>query len=523
MVWGILIQGLGPGGRTIRAVAGGIGGFGNHIGAEGQLTGLGIATGIGRTNVEGVASFLIDRLELGACQVIAVGVFLIDFNETSLIDDIIDIQMEESTGGGSLGAAALAHILDGADLRTAGVTNVDNEVILTTVGAAGIVEIISAGINGCVGEAAVRLGENDNVTGHHVCISSGCIGILGNAASCLGSQVIEARIPGPNRCGGIAAAIHGGCLDGLMDVGRIDAFDIGQVVAHVVRHKGRTNEALLLELGDCRCSSGNGGTVSDCFIAVQKRAVIVISDIGQDIGRSVQNITGHILGNVQEAIILQPLDIETGVFQGTQNIAVVHFLGDGAHVCKRRDCIGVCREHGNAEGVFTEYFTGIVVLYGYTVGVLNAGIEGKVLFDGFGKLTAEGIKPKLIPFFQTHTVILRGLRPVLFRIFGRVSFRFGCFSYLRGFRRIRCFRTFRCFRNRRLRFAGRLRGCFRHSRFCRGLGAFIRGRIDRRHESQHQNKYQQQRQQPLAFCFHVFIVLSKVDIEKGPCSEEQKP
>ena len=241
MIRRVLIQGLGPGGRTIRAVTGGIGSFRDHIGAEGQLTGLGITTGIGRTNVEGITSFLIDRLELGTCQIIAVGVFLIDLNKTGLIDDIIDIQMEEGTGSGCLGAAALAHILDGADLRTAGVTNVDNEVILTTVGAAGIVEIISAGINGCVGEAAVRLGENDNVTGHHVCISSGCIGILGNAASCLGSQVIEARIPGPNRCSRIAAAIHGGCLDGLMDVGGVDAFDIGQVVAHVVGHKGRTN------------------------------------------------------------------------------------------------------------------------------------------------------------------------------------------------------------------------------------------------------------------------------------------
>ena len=523
MIRRVLIQGLGPGGRTIRAVAGGIGCLGDHIGAEGQLTGLGITTGIGRTNVEGITIFLIDRLELGACQIVSIGVFLIDFNETSLIDDIIDIQMEEGTGSRSLGAAALTHIFDGADLRTAGVTNVDNEVILTTVGAAGIVEIISAGINGCVGKASVRLGEDDNVTGHHVGISSSCIGILGNTAASFRCQIVEARIPGPNRCGGIAAAIHGGCLDGLMDVGGVDSFDIGQVVAHVVRHKGRTNEALLLELGDRRRSSGNGGTVSDCFIAVQERAVIVIADIGQDIGRCVQNVTGHILGNIQEAVILQPLDIETGVFQGTQNIAVVHLLRDSAHICQDRDtCIPGC-ERRNTKRILTQNFTGIVVLYGYTVGVLNAGIEGKVLFDGCGKLTAEGIKPKLIPFFQTHTVILRGLRPVLFWIFDRVSFRFGCFSYLRGFRRIRCFRTFRCFRNRRLRFAGRLRGCFRHSRFCRGLGTFIRGRIDRRHESQHQNKYQQQRQQPLAFCFHVFIVLSKVDIEKGPCSEEQKP
>ena len=264
----------------------------------------------------------------------------------------------------------------------------DNEVILTTVGAAGIVEIISAGINGCVGKASVRLGEDDNVTGHHVGISSSCIGILGNAAASFRCQIVEARIPGPNRCGGIAAAIHGGCLDGLMDVGRIDAFDIGQVVAHVVRHKGRTNQALLLELGDCRRSSGNGGTVSDSFITIQERAVIVIADIGQDIGSCVQNVTGHILGNIQIAVILQPLDIETGVFQGTQNIAVVHLLRNRAHICQNRDTSIPGCERSNTKRIPTQYFTGIVVLYGYTVGVLNAGIEGKVLFDGFGKLTA---------------------------------------------------------------------------------------------------------------------------------------
>ena len=388
MIRRVLIQGLGPGGCTVRAVTSGIGSFCDYIGAKGQLTGLGIALHIRGSNVEGVASLLVNSLELCTGQVIAVGVFLVNFNETSLIDDIIDIQMEEGTGGRSLGAAALAHILDGADLRTAGVTNVDNEVILTTVGTAGIVEIIGAGINGCVGKAAVRLGEDDNVTGHHVGISSGRIGILGNAAASFRCQIVEARIPGPDRCGGIAAAIHGSCLDGFMDVGGVDAFDIGQVVAHVVRHKGRTNKALLLELRDCRRSSGNGGTISDSFIAVQEGAVIVISDIGQDIGSCVQNVTGHILGNIQEAIILQPLDIETGVFQGTQNIAVVHLLRNRAHICQDRDtCIPGC-ERSNTKRILTQYFTGIVVLYGYTVGVLYAGIEGKVLFDGFGKLTA---------------------------------------------------------------------------------------------------------------------------------------
>ena len=111
--------------------------------------------------------------------------------------------MEERAGGRSLGAAALTHILDSADFRTAGVTDMDDEMILTTVGAAGIVEIIGASINGCVSQTSIRLGEDDNVTRNHVGIRSGCISILGDATSCSVGQIVQASIPGPNRRGGI--------------------------------------------------------------------------------------------------------------------------------------------------------------------------------------------------------------------------------------------------------------------------------------------------------------------------------
>ena len=522
MIGRVFVDGHSPLGCTAGAVACGEHGFSHLVGTEGQLAGLCIAVGIGGTDVEHIAGCLIHCLEFGTRQVITVGIFLVDLNKTSLIDDVIDLQMIPCAGAGALGTG-IGHVLNGTDLRSAGVTNMDDEVIFTTVGTADIIEIVCAGINGCVGQVTVGIGEDNHVTGDQVRISSGGIGILGNTTSCGIGQVIQASGPAPYGCGGVAAIIHGGSLNGLMNMGGIDAFDVGQVVVDEVAYKGSTHQTICLELGNVRGLAADSRAIRHSFIAVQERAVIVIAYIGQDIGIRVIDVAGNILGNIQITVILQPLDIVAGVLQSTQDRIVVHVLRDSTHIRRNSNAVIICSKHGNSEGILAEHLAGIEVLNGNTVGILDAGVIGKVLFNGSRQFAAEGIKAKLVPFFQSHTVILSGLRPVLFGIFGRLCFSFGCFSGFRSFRRLRCFRTFCGFRNRRLRTTGRFGGRFRHYRFRRGLGALIRGRIDRRHESQHQNKYQQQRQQPLAFCFHVFIVLSKVDIEKGSSPKELKP
>ena len=302
VIRGVLIESHGPLGGTAWAVASGKHGFSYLVGTEGQLAGLGITAGIGGTDVEYIAGCLIHSLELGTGQVIAVGVLLVDFNETSLIDDVIDVQVIPGTGAGALGTG-IGHVLYGTDLRAAGVTDVDNEMILTAVGAAGIVEIIGAGIYGCVGQVTIRIGEDDNVAGDQIGIGSGCVGILGNTAACLGCQIVQARGPAPHRCSGVAAIVHGGSFDRLMNVVGIDALNVRQVVIDEVAYKGSTHQTLLFELGDIRSLTGNGGAVSNSFITVKERAVIVIADIGQDIRIRAVDITGNILGNIQIAVV----------------------------------------------------------------------------------------------------------------------------------------------------------------------------------------------------------------------------
>ena len=370
----------------------------------------------------------------------------------------------------------------------------DDKVILTTVGAANIVEVIGTCIDGCVGKASIRLGEDDDIAGHQISIGSGCISVLGNAATCGIGQVVQTSGPAPHGCGGVATIVHGSGLDRIVDVGGINAFDVGQVVADEVGHEGRAHQTVLFELGNIGGLAGLGGAIRHSLVTVQERAVVVVTDIRQNIGIRVIDVTGDILSNIQITIILQPLDIVTGVLQSAQDCIVVHILRDSAHIRHSCDAIVVCSKHGHAEGVLAEHLTGVVVLNRNAIGILDTGIIRKIFLIGFRQHTAQIIEAELIPFLQTHSVILRGLRPVLIRfIFGSLSrsFRFFCGSFGCIGRRL-CGLTPRCcFRFCRISLPGRHGGCFRDCRFCRGLGSIIRGRVDRRHESQHQNKDQQ--------------------------------
>ena len=102
--------------------------------------------------------------------------------------------MIESRGRGRF-AAGTCHVLHGADLRAAAVAHVDDIMVDTAVGAAGIVHGIGTGIDGNMGQAAAGIGEHNNVTGNHIGISGGSIGIPGHAAAGFGSQIAKTRFP----------------------------------------------------------------------------------------------------------------------------------------------------------------------------------------------------------------------------------------------------------------------------------------------------------------------------------------
>ena len=118
-----------------------------------------------------------------------------------------------------------------------------------------------------------------------------------------------------------------------MDMGCIHTFDIGKVIVDVVAHKRSTHQAICFELGNVRCLSGGCSGVGYRFIAVQEGAVIVISDIGQNLGAVTVNVAGDILRHIQKPIILQPLDVVSGVFQRPKNAVVIHLIRDSVHVC----------------------------------------------------------------------------------------------------------------------------------------------------------------------------------------------
>ena len=432
IVRGVLRQGHCPGCRTAGLVARGEHRLGHHIGAQGKLAGLGIAVGIGRADVIGVARRLIHGLELGPGQLSAIRILLVDLNKAGLLHIIVHIQMVPGHGSRGLGAG-VCHVLHGTDLRTTGIAHMDDEVVLAPVGAAGGIHVVGTGVDGDMHIGAIPL-EYDHVTGHQILICLAGTGILGNAGSCLGSQGIQGCPPGGNRSQIVCIAFCTNFLDLVINGAGIDSFNVRKIVAQIVGDEGSANHAVALEVADLGSPARNGAGVSNSFVTIGTGSAAVVANVRQDRGGIGLQAGGDVVGDIQIALVLEPLDIIACIFQRTEDRIVVHLLRDLGHVCHR--CHGI--------GIILQDPAGIEVVHGHAVGVRVVRIKRVIALDGFRQICGQLRPAKLI---------------------------------LRGAASDRC-------------------------RICDGLGTGIRGRKDRRHEAQHQNKYQQKRKQLLMVRFH---------------------
>ena len=432
IVRGVLRQGHSPFRRAAGLIARGEHRLGHHIGTQGQLAGLGIAVDIGGADVIGIPCRLIHGLELGPGQLSAIGILFVDLNEAGLIHGIVDLQMVPGHGSRGLGAG-VGHVLHGTDLRTTGITHMDDEVVLAPVGAAGGIHVVGTGVNGDMHIGAIPL-EYDHVTGHQILICLAGTGILGNAGSCLGSQGIQGCPPGGNRSQIVCIAFCTNFLDLVINGAGINSFNVRKIVAQVVGDERSANHAVALEVADLGSPARYGAGVSNGFVTIGTGSAAVVANVRQDRGGVGLQAGGDVVGDIEVSLILQPLDIIAGVFQGPEDRIVIHLLRDFGHI--RHRCHGV--------GIILQNPAGIEVVYGDTVGVRVVRVQRINTLDGFGQLG-------------------RQLRPAK-----------------------------RIVRN----------GAIARRRFGDRLGPNIRGRKDRRHEAQHQNKYQQKRKQLLMVRFH---------------------
>ena len=205
-------------------------------------------------------------------------------------------------------------------------------MIGTAVGAAGIVHGVGARIHGNMGQAAAGIGEYNNVTGNQVGISGGGIGIPCDTAAGLRSQIFQARFPCPHAGGGIRTVIHGGGLDRIRYPGGINTFNVGKVIIPIVADEGGTHQTLLLKQGDIGCLAAYGAGICHGLVAVAEGGIIVVADIGKYLGRIGVDIGGSVLRHIQIPVILQVIHIVSGIGQGPQNVVVVHFIGNQAHI-----------------------------------------------------------------------------------------------------------------------------------------------------------------------------------------------
>ena len=384
VIRGILRQRHRPFGGTAGLIAIGEHSLRDHIGAQGQFAGLGIAGGIGGTNVVGVAGLLIDSLELGTGQVGTVGVLLVDLDETGLGNIVIHIQVIPCDGLGGLGAC-IAHVLDGTDLRTAGVADMDNEVVLTCVGTVLGVQVVLACVDGDMHIRAIP-GKDDDVTGDQILVGGAGAGVLGNTGTGLGSQRIQGRFPGIDGSQVIGAAILAHFLDLVIDGTGIHALDVGQVVTQEIGHEGGTDQTIAFKVTDLGCLAGDRAGILYGFITVGTSAGLVVSNVRENMGCVGLQAAGDVLGHIQVAVLLQPGDIEAGVCQRPENGIVIHLIGDLAHVCQGHDAVGIRLKDG----------AGVEIVHRLTVGVRIVRIQRIISFDGGRQLFSELGPPLLI-------------------------------------------------------------------------------------------------------------------------------
>ena len=312
----------------------------------------------------------------------------------------------------------------------------NDEVVFAKIGSAGVEQVIGTCVDGDMGQAAI-LGEYDHIARYQIGVGGGSIGVLGDTGAGLASQRIQSSLPDGHSRQVVHIVITVICtclLDLVVDHAGIHTLDVRKVVAQVIGYKGGTHQTVLLEIGDIGSSAGCGTGLRHGLIAIGALAAGPVSDIGQDGGCVGLQAGGDVIGDIQVTLILQPLDIVSGVLQGPEDRIVVHFVRDPIHICHR----------GNGIGIFLEKRTGIEIIHGDSVGIWVVRIQQVNALNGIGQVCDQLLPAEFI-------------------------LRYGAVTQRR---------------------VGDL------------LGPNIRGRKDRRHEAQHQHKYQQKRKQLLVVRFH---------------------
>ena len=376
----------------------------------------------------------------------------------------------------------------------------------TTVGATGIVHGVGTGIDGNMGQGPAGVGEHNQVTGDKVCVCGIRIRVPGHTAACFAGKIAQSGFPAPHAGGGVGSTVHCCCFHRIVNPCRVNTFDIGKVVAHVIGNKRGTHQTIGFKGCDVGSPPGDGTGIRYGFIAVQERRVIIVTDVRQHFRGVGVDIGGSVLCHIQPSVVFHLLDIVTGVFQSPEDTVVIHLIRNQTHI--RHECDPI--------GIDFQKIVGEIIIHGQAIGIgpfrvirvlRDNGIRPDNEAGFFLALRVRGI----VGFRRLcglcgicHIHICLRLRFLLgfggdgcfLRSFCRSCCFLSCFDRSRCFLRFYRFSWIRCIGGNRFRCIRRL-GC------CGFAAANVCCRHCLRGKTQDQNDGQQERKQPFADWFQV--------------------
>ena len=255
-------------------------------------------------------------------------------------------------------------------------------MVFAVVAAAGVVIVTGTCIDRNMLQISVS-GKDNDIAGNQVFICLGCVGVLGHTAAALGRQGIQGTLP---RCHSrqvvqlAVAGISAHFLGFFIDVAGIHALDVGQVVTQVVSDKGCTHQTIGLEVGDLGSLAGNRAGILNGFVTVGTCSALPVADVGQNLGRRIQDIAAGVLPDIQVSVLLQVLNIIAGVFQSPEDRIVLHFLGNVTLVQPHQGC---------TVGIFI--LQRIEGIHRNTIGVGIVRVIGIEAGDGFRQIIADDL------------------------------------------------------------------------------------------------------------------------------------
>ena len=273
--------------------------------------GLRIARAVGRADAVLLSRGGFGGNEHRTCKCLAVSILFVNLN-TAVILPILYGKMIVGVGIAGL-VTGLPHPIDTGDFGATVVAHVDDIVHA----------FISAGVNGNMGMGVFFRTEDNQVTGGQLAtihVGCACTDFLDFA---LVHKTVQCFLPSDDGLG-----VPTRCGNGIADKACVNTLDIREVVADKVGHERSTAQTLALKGRNVGCSTRYGAAVGNVLFT---GGACSVRNIRKNVARCSGAVTVRL---IQRSVVLLRLYVISRVFQGTENVAVSHIVGQVG--CNRR-------------------------------------------------------------------------------------------------------------------------------------------------------------------------------------------